>query len=777
MPRVLRADKTEYEFSQREFKEVLSRAAQGLAHVNVESTAREVERLLPDTLTEAELLELAAGTVNSHTLKHHEWGLFGGRLFCERLYLDAAPAFSECVERLYSHKDLHGDSPLVSEEVYTFVKANAARLDAAIDQTRDYDLNYFSLRTLARAYLITTTNGIVQETPQYMWMRVACGISKGSLEDALQVYHDMSQRLYTHATPTLFNSGTPRPQLSSCFLLQVQDDSIEGIFNTYKQCAQISKHAGGIGLSFHNVRARGSRIRTTNGKSNGLVPFLRILNNVSVAIDQGGGKRKGSVAVYLEPWHGDIMEFLELKIPIGTEENRARDLFYALWIPDLFMKRVRENKPWTLMCPDMCPGLSEVHGEEFEALYEKYEKEGRGLRTVKATQIWFKILTSQVETGMPYMLYKDACNAKSNQKNLGTIKSSNLCTEVVLYTSPSEIAVCNLASMVLPRFVEEGSFNFEAFGEAVERVTANLNRVIDLNFYPLPEARHSNMRHRPVGIGIQGLADVLARMGIAYDSQEALDLDFRIFERLYYHALKSSCDIAVRDGKYESFDGSPASQGQLQFDLWERTEEVYEKGLLGKDRWSALRERIVRDGLRNSVLVSPMPTASTAQICGSFVQAFHAIPSVLYQRRTMSGDFLLCCPAFQDRMCEEGAWTPQVQEALKRAQGKVDDPQVSALIPDHVRSLFKSVYDMKQKWVVDHALARAPFIDQSQSMEIFMENPTTNTLSSMHMYAWSRGLKTGLYYLRSKAKAKSINFAVTHDAGRDDDEECLNCSS
>ena len=701
-------------------------------------------------------------------------------MFALQLQRSVGLSFSENIRRLHAHQDRSGPSPLVSDDLFAMVEADGDRLDEAVRPERDFDLTYFGLRTLHRTYFLRDAiSGKVVETPQYLFMRVALGICGGDVETAIQTYDDMSSRLYTHATPTLFNSGTRRPQLSSCFLLQMQSDSIDGIMDTLKQCAKISKHAGGIGLSLHNIRAQGSRIRGTNGTSNGLVPLHRVLNQLSLYVDQGGGKRKGSIACYLEPWHADIEDWIQLRLPVGSEEARARDLFYALWIPDLFMKRVQNNEPWTLMCPDQCPGLDECWGDEFEELYRKYERDGKGVRTIKSQDLWFRILTSQVETGLPYMLYKDACNRKSNQQHLGTIKSSNLCTEIVEYTSPDEVAVCNLASICLPQYVSSGKFNFELLEKIVRRATRNLDRVIDVNYYPLPEAQHSNEKHRPVGLGVQGLADVFQRMELPYDSDEALKLDSHIFETIYYAAVSESCEIAKEKGFYPSFPGSPASEGKLQFDLWGKTEEVYTTGIVGREKWEALKAEVVEHGLRNSLLTAPMPTASTSQIMGSFTQAFHPIPSLLYQRRTQSGDFMLCCPAFIDAMEKRGLWTQETQEAVLRAQGRIDDPALEAIVPDDLKKLYQSVWTTKQKWVVDHALSRAPFIDQSQSLELFVEKPTTKILTSMHFYTWRKGLKTGLYYLRSRAKTHSINFSVTNTTTSTDQTttECISCGS
>jgi len=765
------------------FTAVLRRLGDGL-NVDVVQTTKVIQGLLPDgEITRVEFDELAARTCASRTLRHHDYGLLGGRILAESLQKTVGLPFSQNCARLFDHAPNGKHEPLLAQDVYDLVVRNEEKLDAAIAPERDLDLRFFGLRTLQRTYLIRSgIDRTIWETPQYMFMRVALGTCAGDVDVAIQTYHDMSTRKYVHATPTLFNAGTPRPQLSSCFLLQMPSDSLEGIMVGLTQCAQISKHAGGIGLSFHNIRAKGSRIRGTNGTSNGLVPLHRVANQLSLYVDQGGGKRKGSIACYLEPWHADVEDWIQLRLPVGSEEARARDLFYALWVPDLFMKRVQTNEQWTLMCPNVCPGLDECWGDEFETLYEKYEAEGRGVRTIKAQDLWFRILTSQVETGGPYLLYKDACNRKSNQQNLGCIKSSNLCAEIVQYTSPDEIAVCNLASVVLPSYVTATGFDFEELEAHVRRVTRNLDRVIDINYYPLPEAKNSNFRHRPIGIGVQGLADVFQRLRLPYDSKEAVQLDAHIFETIYFAAVSESCAGAKERGPYETFSGSPASEGRLQFDMWDKTEEVYTNGIVGRERWEALKADVVEHGLRNSLLTSPMPTASTSQIMGSFTQAFHPIPTVLYQRRTQSGDFLLCCPAFVDEMVFRNLWTDEVRNVLQRCEGRLSNPMCEGVVPDDLRALFKSVWDTKQKFVVDHALARGPFIDQSQSMELWLESPTTKTLTSMHFYGWKKGLKTGLYYLRSRSKAHSINFSVTHQSqdacSREaKEEECLSCGS
>lgn len=765
----------------------LQALAQNL-HVDAGALEEEVKRLMPDgTISAFDYADLAARTAASHNLTHYDYGLLGGKILATFIQSDTSPTFGEAVERLYHHEDSHGHCPLVSKETYDFVMEHRAELDSTVRPERDLDLSFFSIRTLTRAYLLKdAASGRFIETPQYLFLRVAVGICKGSLEQAVRVYHDMSQRYYVHATPTLFNSGTPRPQLSSCYLLTMKEDSLDGIFDTFKSISRISRYAGGIGISISNVRACGSRIRGSNGTSNGLVPLLRVLNNISVYVDQSG-KRKGSIATYLEPWHADILEFLELRLPVGSEELRCRDLFTALWVPSLFMERVQSGGMWSLMCPNECPGLQDSYGEAFNELYTKYEREGRFKRQVKAQDVWMKILTSQVESGMPYLLYKDHVNEKNAQKNLGTIRSSNLCTEVVLFTSKDETAVCNLASICLPQYIRRGgdgppTFDFDLLEEKTRQVVRNLNRVIDINFYPTEEAKRSNMRHRPTGIGVQGLSDCFQILDLdSYECDDAMMLDMHIFETIYFAALTESCNLAQEQGPYSSFEGSPASKGLLQFDLWDKTEHTYSNGRIGSLRWEELKDRIRRFGLANSCLISPMPTASTSQIMNSFVQAFHPIPSVLYQRRTQAGDYLLICPNFVDDMIREGAWTPEVQERLQICDGRLDDPRIGDLVPERLKTKYRSVWAMRQKAVVDHSVIRAPFIDQTQSLELWMEKPDTKTLTNMHFYSHKKGLKTSIYYLRTQSKIKSLKFNIGEQQQQqqavEEEEECLNCGS
>jgi ribonucleoside-diphosphate reductase alpha chain len=586
-----------------------------------------------------------------------------------------------------------------------------------------------------------------------MLMRVAVGIHKEDLDSAIETYNYMSEGWFTHATPTLFNSGTPKPQMSSCFLLTTKEDSIPGIYDTLKQCAQISQSAGGIGLSIHDIRAMGSYIKGTNGTSNGIVPMLRVFNDTARYVDQGGGKRKGSFAIYIEPWHADVFDFLDLRKNHGKEEQRARDLFYALWTPDLFMKRVEENGDWTLMCPHECPGLSDTHGKNFEKLYTKYESEGKGRKTIKAQELWFKILESQIETGTPYMLYKDSANEKSNQKNLGTIKSSNLCTEIIEYTAPDEVAVCNLASIALPKFVIDGKFDHEKLFKVTYRVTKNLDKVIDANYYPVPEARNSNMRHRPIGIGVQGLADAFILMRQAFESKEAKQLNKDIFETIYYAALTASKDLAIEKGTYESYKGSPVSKGILQFDMW---------NVKPSDRWEwdLLREEIQKNGVRNSLLVAPMPTASTAQILGNN-ECFEPYTSNIYTRRVLSGEFIIVNKHLLRDLVKLGIWDDSLKNKLMASNGSIQNIDE---IPENIKNLYKTAWEISQKVLLDMAADRGAFIDQSQSLNIFMENANFAKLTSMHFYGWKAGLKTGMYYLRTKSATDAIKFTLDKEA-------------
>ena len=659
-----------------------------------------------------------------------------------------------CPNNFYVAMKKLAKAGIITEEVATI----AGRVKDDIVTKRDYDFGYFGVKTLEKSYL-QRLEGVLMETPQYMFMRVAIGIHGDDIPSVLETYDKMSQGLFIHATPTLFNAGTPRPQMSSCFLVANKEDSINGIYGTLTECAQISKWAGGIGMHIHDVRGNKSRIRGTNGTSDGIIPMLRVFNATARYVNQAG-RRKGSIAVYLEPWHADIMEFLELRLNQGDEEARCRDLFSALWIPDLFMKRVADGGNWSLFCPDKAPGLSEVVGQEFEDLYTKYEQEGRANATVPAADIWKAILKSQTETGTPYMLYKDACNQKSNQKNLGVIKSSNLCTEIIEYTDKDETAVCNLASIALPKYVdmETKTFNYEKLHEVTKTVTKNLNRVIDRNFYPVETARKSNMRHRPIGLGVQGLADVFILCRYAFDSDEAKEMNVRIFETMYHAALEASSELAEVDGSYETFEGSPASQGILQFDMWEgETKLNYD--------WDALKERIKEKGLRNSLLMAPMPTASTAQILGNN-ECFEPYTTNIYLRRTLAGEFVVVNKHLVEDLKKIGLWSKEMKDLMVKAGGSI---QNIVDIPDDIKNLYRTVWEISQKSIIDMAADRGRFIDQSQSMNLFMESPTLSKLSSMHMYAWKSGLKTGMYYLRSKAKARPIQFSLEPD--------CVACSA
>jgi len=701
-------------------------------------------------VTTAELDNLAAEVAASFTTQHPDYALLASRIAVSNLHKSTKKSFSETMKDLYEYIDpkTNKPAPMIADDVYAIIDKNAEQLDSTIIYDRDFGYDFFGFKTLERSYLLKI-NGEVAERPQHMLMRVSLGIHKNDLEAAIETYDLMSERWFTHATPTLFNAGTPKPQMSSCFLLTTQEDSISGIYDTLKQCAQISQSAGGIGLSIHDVRATGSYIRGTNGTSNGIVPMLKVFNDTARYVDQGGGKRKGSFAVYIEPWHADIVDFLDLKKNHGKEEQRARDLFYAMWVPDLFMERVEANGDWTLMCPNECPGLSDAYGDKFKALYEKYESEGKGRKTLKAQKIWFKILESQIETGTPYMLYKDAANIKSNQKNLGTIKSSNLCTEIMEYTSKDEVAVCNLASVALPKFVVDGKFDFEKLFRITYRATLNLNKIIDNNYYPVIEARNSNMRHRPIGLGVQGLADAFILMRYPFDSEKARQLNKDIFETLYYAALTASKDLAKEDGHYESYEGSPISQGIFQQDMW---------GVKASKRWEwdVLKSEIQKYGVRNSLLIAPMPTASTAQILGNN-EAFEPYTSNIYTRRTLSGDFIIVNKHLLRDLVKLGIWNGDLKNKLILGNGSI---QTIDEIPDNLKELYKTAWEISQKVIINLAADRGAFIDQSQSLNLFMENPTFSKLTSMHFYGWKAGLKTGMYYLRSKAATSAIQFTV-----------------
>jgi ribonucleoside-diphosphate reductase alpha chain len=704
---------------------------------------------------------LAAETAASMTTKHPDYAILAARIAISNLHKETDKSFSATIEKLYNYKDPKNGEPagLIGDDTYKLVMEHADLLDSTIIYDRDYNFDYFGFKTLERSYLLKM-DGFVVERPQHMLMRVAVGIHGYDLEAAIETYHLMSEKWFIHATPTLFNAGTPKPQLSSCFLLTMQDDSIPGIFGTLKQCAEISQSAGGIGLSIHNIRATGSYIKGTNGTSNGIVPMLRVFNDTARYVDQGGGKRKGAFAIYLEPWHADVFDFLDLKKNHGKEENRARDLFFALWIPDLFMKRVKEGGDWSLFCPNEAAGLHDSWGKTFEDLYHKYEAEGRARKVVKAQELWFKIMESQIETGTPFMLYKDACNSKSNQQNLGTIRSSNLCTEIVEYTAPDEVAVCNLASIALNQFVINGKFDHQRLYEITKVITRNLNKVIDVNYYPVPEAKKSNMRHRPIGIGVQGLADAFILMRYPFDSDEARELNREIFETIYFGALEASVELAERDGAYETYPGSPASKGILQFDMWDTEPSL-------RWDWYTLKAKMQKFGLRNSLLLAPMPTASTSQILGNN-ECFEPYTSNIYSRRVLSGEFVVVNKHLLKDLISLGLWNDNMKNRILASNGSV---QGFEEVPQKIRELYKTAWEIKQKAVIDMAADRGAYICQSQSMNVFMQDANFAKLTSMHFYAWERGLKTGMYYLRTKAAADAIKFTVDAEMLRDQKEK------
>ncbi|MDB9822063.1 ribonucleoside-diphosphate reductase subunit alpha, partial [Flavobacteriaceae bacterium] len=697
---------------------------------------------LYDGVTTPELDNLASEIAATMTTSHPDYAQLAARISVSNLHQNTKKSFFETMTDLYTYVNPRTgkDAPLLSDEVYEVIKKNKDILDSNIIYNRDFGYDFFGFKTLERSYLLKL-NGIIVERPQHMLMRVSVGIHMDDIEAVLDTYELMSKRYFTHATPTLFNSGTPKPQMSSCFLLAMQDDSIDGIYDTLKQTAKISQSAGGIGLSIHNVRATGSYISGTNGTSNGIVPMLRVYNDTARYVDQGGGKRKGSFAIYIETWHADIFDFLDLKKNTGKEEMRARDLFYAMWTSDLFMNRVENDAEWTLMCPNECPGLYDCHGEEFEELYTSYEKQGKGRKTIRARELWEKILESQIETGTPYMLYKDAANRKSNQKNLGTIRSSNLCTEIMEYTSPDEVAVCNLASIALPMFIKDGAFDHEELFRVTKRVTVNLNRVIDRNYYPVKEAENSNMRHRPVGLGVQGLADAFIKLRLPFTSEPAKELNQEIFETLYFAALTASMEEAEKDGPYSSYKGSPISKGEFQHNMW----GVKDEELSGRWDWAGLRKQIKKHGVRNSLLVAPMPTASTSQILGNN-ECFEPYTSNIYTRRVLSGEFIVVNKHLLEDLVDLGLWTEDMKQDLMRANGSVQHIEG---IPADIKELYKTVWELSMKDIIDMSRHRGYFIDQSQSLNLFMEGATMAKLTSMHFYAWKSGLKTGMYYLRT----------------------------
>ncbi len=730
----------------------IQKLSYGLSPEHVQSilVAQKVIEGVFDGVTTSQLDNLAAETAASLTTRHPDYALLASRIAISNLHKNTKKSFSETMKDLYEYIDpkTGKQASLIAEDVYAVITAHADLLDSTIIYDRDFGYDYFGFKTLEKSYLLKL-NGAVVERPQHMIMRVAVGIHKEDIDSVIETYNLMSERWFTHATPTLFNAGTPKPQLSSCFLLTMKKDSIDGIYDTLKHCARISQSAGGIGLSIHNIRATGSYIRGTNGTSNGIVPMLRVFNDTARYVDQGGGKRKGSFAIYIEPWHADIFEFLEMKKNHGKEELRARDLFYALWIPDLFMKRVKEEGNWSLFCPNEAPGLADCYGAEFELKYEQYEKENRQRKTIPARELWYAILESQIETGTPYMLYKDACNEKSNQKNLGTIKSSNLCTEIVEYTAPDEIAVCNLASIALPRFVVNGKFDHQRLFEITYVVTKNLNKIIDINYYPVEEARNSNMRHRPIGIGIQGLADAFILMRYPFESEEARMLNREIHETIYYAALTASKDLAKIHGPYSSYEGSPVSKGILQFDMW---------NVKPTDRWEwdVLRDEIRQYGIYNSLLIAPMPTASTSQILGNN-ECFEPYTSNIYTRRVLSGEFIVVNKHLLVDLVKLGIWNNDLKNKIVAAKGSV---QSIAELPQEIKDLYKTVWEIKQRALIDMAADRGAFICQSQSLNLFIKDPNFAKLTSMHFYAWEKGLKTGMYYLRSTSAADAIQVTV-----------------
>ncbi|OQP64672.1 ribonucleoside-diphosphate reductase [Niastella vici] len=721
----------------------------------IEVTKKVIEGIY-DGVSTSELDNLAAETAASLTTKHPDYALLASRIAVSNLHKNTEKSFSETMRKLHDYTDTATGRkmPLLADEVMEIIEANAELLDSSIIYDRDFGFDYFGFKTLEKSYLLRI-DGKVSERPQHMYMRVAIGIHLGDIESAVKTYNLMSERWFTHATPTLFNAGTPKPQMSSCFLLTMKDDSIDGIYDTLKQTAKISQSAGGIGLSIHNVRATGSYIGGTNGTSNGIIPMLRVFNDTARYVDQGGGKRKGAFAIYLEPWHADIEGFLDLRKNHGKEEMRARDLFYALWISDLFMKRVEQNGDWSLFCPNEAPGLGDTFGDEFEALYHRYEQEGRARKVIKAQDLWFAILEAQIETGTPYMLYKDAANKKSNQQNLGTIKSSNLCTEILEYTSADEVAVCNLASLALPRFVNEGKFDFNKLYEVTYQVTRNLNRIIDNNYYPIEEAKRSNLRHRPIGLGVQGLADVFILLRLPFESDLAKVLNKNVFETIYFASMTASKDMAIEQGAYETFAGSPLSKGQFQFDLWNVEPS-------NRHDWETLRQEVMKHGVRNSLLVAPMPTASTSQILGNN-ECFEPYTSNIYVRRVLSGEFIIVNKHLLKDLVQLGLWNDTMKNKIIAANGSIQ--QIDE-IPADIKALYKTVWEIKQRHLIDMAADRGAFICQSQSLNLFVDNPTVAKLTSMHFYAWKQGLKTGMYYLRTQAAAQAVQFTVEKQGSR-----------
>ncbi len=718
--------------------------------VNAIDVAKKVIEGIYDGVPTTELDNLAAETAASLATRHPDYAILASRIAVSNLHKNTIKSFSETMRKMYNYIDKSNGkkTPLLADDVWQIIEENAELLDSTIIYDRDFAFDYFGFKTLEKSYLLKIDGKIV-ERPQHMYMRVAIGIHKTDIDSVIETYNLLSERWFTHATPTLFNAGTPKAQMSSCFLLTMKEDSIDGIYDTLKQTAKISQSAGGIGLAIHDIRATGSYIGGTNGTSNGIVPMLRVFNDTARYVDQGGGKRKGAFAIYLEPWHADVFSFLDLRKNHGKEEMRARDLFFALWICDLFMKRVEADGEWSLFCPNEAPGLSDCFGEAFETLYTKYEAEGRARKTIKAQELWFAILDSQIETGTPYMLYKDAANSKSNQQNLGTIKSSNLCTEIIEYTSPDEVAVCNLASIALPRFVINGSFDQQKLYEVTYQATLNLNKIIDNNYYPVEEAQHSNLRHRPIGLGVQGLADVFILLRLPFESDLAKMLNKNIFETIYFAAMTASKDLAIKEGAYETFHGSPLSKGKFQFDLWnEQPSDRWD--------WESLRKEVMEHGVRNSLLVAPMPTASTSQILGNN-ECFEPYTSNIYSRRVLSGEFIIVNKHLLKDLVSLGLWNNDMKNRIIAANGSI---QKINEIPADIKELYKTVWEIKQRTIIDMSADRGAFICQSQSLNLFVDNPTTSKLTSMHFYGWKKGLKTGMYYLRSQAATQAVQFTI-----------------
>jgi ribonucleoside-diphosphate reductase alpha chain len=748
--------------------------------INYTALVIKVVDQLYDKIPTTKIDELTAEQCAYLSTTHSDYNKLAGRIIISNHHKNTLDSFAETMKQLYEFKDKHGaPTPLISKELYEIVQKYTDTFEN-IDYTRDYLIDYFGFKTLEKSYLMKI-DGRVVERPQHMWLRVSIGIHGDNIDKILETYKYMLQKYFTHATPTLFNAGTNHPQLSSCYLIAMEDDSIDGIFNTLSDCAKISKWAGGIGLHIHNIRASGSHIRGTNGHSNGIAPMLRVFNNTAKYVDQGGGKRNGSFAIYLEPWHGDIEIFLQMRKNHGDEDMKARELFYAVWTPDLFMERVKKNDKWTLMCPDECPGLSDVYGDEFVELYESYERENKGRKTMNARDLWLQILDAQMETGTPYLLYKDAANRKSNQKNLGTIKSSNLCCEVIQYSDPNETAVCNLASIALPTFIEplendstQKVFNYEKLYEITKIVTYNLNRIIDVNYYPTEKTRESNQRNRPIGIGVQGLADIFMILKMPFASEEAKEMNRRIFATIYYAALESSMEIAIIDGPYETFGGSPASRGELQFDLWgvEPDKRYF--------NWNLLKAKIKMYGLRNSLLLAPMPTASTSQILG-YNECIEPITSNIYSRRTIAGEFMLVNKYLMADLLDLGIWNETIKNYIIANHGSIQD---IAIIPENIRDIYKTVWEIPMKHLIDMAADRGIYICQSQSLNLWLEDPDYSTLTSMHFYGWSKGLKTGIYYLRRRGRHQAQQFTIEPEkqveksvAEEDDDYVCEMCSA